>query len=65
MTKRAEVETRGMGIERLQCYMGQQYVQIAQLQVRAATRCKMQVAESQAELQKLQTQARQMCQGIR
>jgi len=65
MTKRAEVETRGMGIERLQCYVGQQYVQIAQLQVRAATRCKVQVAESQAELRNMQAQARKMCQGIR
>ena len=65
MTKRAAVETKGMGIERLQCYMAQQYVRIAELQVRAATRCNVLVAESQAELQNLQAQSRKQCQGIR
>jgi|CXWL01.1.fsa_nt_gi hypothetical protein len=64
ITKRAAVETKGMGIERLQCYTAQQYVRIAQLQVRAATRCNVHMAESQAELQNMQAQSRKLCQGI-
>jgi hypothetical protein len=65
MTKRATVETKGMGIERLQCYTAQQYVRIAELQVRAATRCNVHMAESQAELQNMQAQSRKLCQGVR
>ena len=61
---RIEGDNRGMGIPRIQCCTTQEYVRITELQLRAAKRSNIEMAESQAELRKMREQESRLCQSI-
>lgn len=65
LNQRVDTETRGMGIPRIQCYAAAKFVRIAELQLRAAKRCNIEISESEAELRRMQAQEQSLCKGIK
>lgn len=64
MEKRLPIEVKGMRGKRLGCYIAGQSVKIAQLQMRAATRCNTDLVEAREYLLEVQADERKACQGV-
>jgi hypothetical protein len=65
LNQRVDIETKGMGIPRMQCYAATKFVRIAELQLRAARRCNIEISESEAELRRMQAQEQSLCRGVK
>jgi hypothetical protein len=64
MEKTLPIEVKGMRGKRLGCYIAGQSVKIAQLQMRAATRCNTDLVEAREYLLEVQADERKACQGV-
>ncbi len=64
MKKRIPIEVKGMGKKRRACYAAKQYVKIAHFQIRAATRCNLDLAEPKEELHDAEVQEREFCRDL-
>lgn len=64
MEKRLPIEVKGLGKKKRECYAAKQYVKIAHFQLRAATRCNLDLTEPKEYLHDAEVQEREFCQGL-
>lgn len=64
MEKRLPFEVKGLGKKKRECYAAKQYVKIAHFQIRAATRCNLDLTEPKEYLHDAEVQEREFCRDL-
>ena len=64
MERKLPSEVKGMGKKKRECYAAKQYVKIAHFQIRAATRCNLDLAEPTEYLHDAEVQEREFCRDL-